>query len=107
MKLIALAIALAILPIHKSFTGSPESSSSAPAYTAGQARYFNLPPGGMPGNLVVVRENGRLDVVENRNLRSVADPARRGSRAFLCHQQPPVLHQPGRPRRIRKRPAWL
>lgn len=58
MKLIALAIALAILPIHKSFTGSPESSSLAPAYTAGQARYFNLTPGGMQGNLVVVRENG-------------------------------------------------
>jgi len=58
MKLIALFLALAILPIQKSFTGSPDASTRAPQFEQGVVRYFNLTPGGQQGNLVIVKENG-------------------------------------------------
>ena len=65
MKLIALLLALTILPLQKSFTGSPDASTNAPQYTQGTTRYFNMTPGGQQGNLVVVKENGLPGIWNN------------------------------------------
>lgn len=74
MKLIALFLTLAILPLQKSFTGSPDASTNAPEYRQGTTRYFNMTPGGQQGNLVVVKENGKPGIWSNTYAKWVVKP---------------------------------
>ena len=74
MKLIALFLALAILPLQKRFTGSPEASTRAPQYTQGTARYFNMVPGGQQGDFVIVKENGLPGVWNNASAQWLVTP---------------------------------
>ena len=64
--LLALALPLGAQDIQKKVTGTPAASTNAPAWTAGQTRYFNMQPGGQRGNVAVVQKDGLPGLWNNK-----------------------------------------